>query len=183
MQSKQVMFTIGLMAALFLLGSAGHAMADGLPRLMQLDCHDQACLCKSDQANAPPHDKCWGWYESHTYNILKTVGEPLRGAEIAAFVTGGPSEKNSQVRGFELQALPAREIKKKDLVASMDREWACKALCRVSGWQTLTTFAAPVASGPKELVYWEGHLPEIIALRIKAPRGHYVDNSAIWLEY
>lgn len=153
-----------------------------LPQLKQLNCSDQACLCKKGTANSPPHKKCWGWYNSHTYNILKQIGHPLKGAEIAAYVTGGPSEQNKMVQGFKLQALPSTGLKKRQARA-VHKDEACDILCRVRGWKTLDTFAAPCASGPKEIIYWEGHLRDAIALRIVAPDGAFVDNSSIWLGY
>lgn len=173
---------LGVFFLSFFLLSSTNVFSGELPQFKKLNCSDQACLCKSEGLNSPPNEKCWGWYRSHTYNILKIAGHPLKGAEIAAYVTGGPSEQNSMVRGFKLQVLPAETLKNKELRA-WKNGWACKILCKVGGWKTLETFAAPSASGPKEIVYWEGHLPDIVALRIVAPDRHYVDNTRLWLEY
>lgn len=169
-----------LVILFFLCVSSG--FAGDLPKLKQLNCGDHACLCKSNKSKSPPNKRCWGWYDSHTYNLLKLIGHPLKGAEIAGFVTGGPSEKNKMVRGFKLQVLPSSTSKKGQL-RKMKAGNTCDILCRVSGWKTLKTFAAPCASGPKELINWEGHLQDVIALRIVAPKGCAVDNSKIWIEY
>ena len=177
---------VKLMAAalvlIFFVFGASNGFSGDLPQVMQLECREHACLCKSDKADTPPHEKCWGWYRSHEYNLLKLVGHPLKGAEIAAFVTGGPSEQNRMVRGYKLQVLPAVQLKRTELQAR-EKGWACRILCRVGGWKTLETFAAPSASGPKEIIHWEGHLPDAIALRIVAPDGNYVDNTKVWVEY
>lgn len=171
-----------VVASLCFVFSTNTGFSGELPQLKQLNCSDHACLCKEDGANSPPNKKCWGWYDSHTYNILKHVGHPLKGAEIAAYVTGGPSEQNKMVRGFKLQALFATDPNERQARAVQNGD-ACNILCRVSGWKTLETFAAPCASGPKEIIYWEGHLRDAIALRIVAPDGAFVDNSSLWLGY
>jgi len=74
----------------FLLAST-NCFSGNLPQLELLNCGHHACLCRSGKAESPPHNQCWGWYDSHAYNLLDLTGHPLKGAEISGLVTGETS--------------------------------------------------------------------------------------------
>ncbi|MGC9529306.1 MAG: hypothetical protein ACP5G2_01620 [Candidatus Bipolaricaulaceae bacterium] len=82
------------------------------------------------------------------------------------------------VDGFKLQVAPA--VPKVLSVPPGDSD-AFLAACE---WNTLPEFAAPCAAGGAgKLLTWQGRLEDVAAIRILAPYGHYVDHSAVWLEY
>jgi len=149
-----------------------------LPEILQLSCERDAYLYKSPtDYQEPPNDECWGWYRGHAYFVAGKLGRAAMVTEISAKVTGGISELNQYVDGFKLQVIWGRDMQLGQLMD--DRE-----LLFVSHpWRTLMTFAAPCAAGSRELVYWEGKPMDIIAVRIEAPNGKYVDYSEVWLEY
>ncbi|MFO7907867.1 MAG: protease inhibitor I42 family protein [Planctomycetota bacterium] len=137
-----------------------------LPRVKKLTCREHAAL----DGNRPPHENCWGHYRRHTYPINDLLGEgkPVKVMAVAGTVTGGESELNKMVDGFSVRTPKS----------PTDR------------WETLTSFAAPCASaGPGALFCWNSSRhsdrpdQEMSRLQIKAPAGHVVDSSTIWVMY
>ncbi|WP_101069013.1 protease inhibitor I42 family protein [Roseovarius salinarum] len=156
--------------------------ADGeRPRgAVAFSCKQHACLHgrMTGAVTAPPSDKCWGWHPSHSYNLLTRFDVPLTAARVEARVTGGPSELDAMRDGFRLEALPASQLSR-GARRTLRRGPGCAVLDRARGWRTLRSFAAPVTSGDRITIRWQGDLPRAVALRLRAPGGLYVDDSAL----
>ncbi len=172
-----VIFTV-LLIAVLVSGSAGYVLT--------LDCHEDAVLFKENGSHTvPPNEKCWGWYRGHLYpissgprGITPVLEGPIQVTALSARITGGPSELNKKVSGFEIQVLPVAQISNSD-----ETRRGLTAITPEVQWKTLVTFSAPCDSGPEVLVHWEGPPVEVAALRVVAPDGNYVDRSGLWVEH
>ena len=165
-----------------LLGEDANAGAP-LPRVARLRCGADACLSKGPgEAAAPPHDRCWGWYNAHIYSLLGLSGAPPDVTAVAGIVTGGPSERDEMLSGFRLDAISA-DCLGGEVLSALRSGGGCIALGESRCWAPLARFAAPAASGAQALVHWRGDQPGLAALRLRAPEGGYVDNSALWVEH
>ncbi len=152
-----------------------------LPRVLDMNCREDAVLVGERSVNAPPNDKCWGWYPSHVYPVFLHTGEPVDIAAVSAKVTGGISELGIMVEGFKLQVVRGTS---ELLACSIEDDERLIAAAEDAGWETILEFAVPCAAGNTgKVVSWYGLIEDVVAVRILAPYGKYVDNSALWIEY
>lgn len=150
-----------------------------------LNCKDHAYLYRSSEDyTAPPNKTCSKRYKGHFYYLAEIAGEPVKVQEIAALITGGPSNLEEMVKGFRLEVLPAVSFKK----SAGQGAWTPtrESLKVIVGlfskqdpWKTLSNFAAPCHPEKSAKVHWKGEPIEIIAIRIVAPQKHFVNRTKL----
>lgn len=85
------------------------------------------------------------------------------------------------VEGFKLQVVRGTS---ELLACSIEDDERLIAAAEDAGWETILEFAVPCAAGNTgKVVSWYGLIEDVVAVRILAPYGKYVDNSALWIEY